>query len=513
MTSLVLNAQARAGLALAPVKLYPAAWALTLLPVSELVLIDASHGMYRPTVWAARTVPTLLVLGLTLWAHLQRTPRAIRIRTELRLIAPVAAPMFIASSFAMLSDVIRTNELVKFQVLFCTMMQVNFIGMLPLAGWATERRWSAEASSQLSSRAREIIVERQAVAAFFIVVSWLNVTCAQMPDPGFQSLGVVTYLLPLAVGPAWYLLGRPLLMIASAFVPGMVFLVMLIWPESRVAILAVSAIYGLTMLALQPHLTRRRAARAPQALRLTLSNPVWPLRPPSWLSVETRLAATSWLALPLSMVVALVVHTLVVEPESLQVMATLFGAFAIFASVFAPLTALSEPRQLVMQQLVSATRSQVFRQKLVSTLRVVAVTFVVETLLASFFTPIEAPVVAALALVTLTLWAISFALATTLPFALAGPVVFLVGIALLVLQVGGAVAGMAAVTGHFDVAVLPHVSMAALVILVPAALLVAWRGLVKLEATSLPTVAAAALSYAFVLGATAALLNEKGLLP
>ena len=56
---------------------------------------------------------------------------------------------------------------------------------------------------------------------------------------------------------------------------------------------------------------------------------------------------------------------------------------------------------------------------------------------------------------------------------------------------------MAAVTGHFDVAVLPHVSMAALVILVPAAVLVASAPLVVELVVQIPFIGPSLLQAVF----------------
>ncbi len=369
MSVLVMNQQVRALTALEVPTLYPRAWLLTLLPVSVLVLADLSAGTARPLVWAARYLPALLALAPVAWAHSVTTPRSLRLRKELRLLAPTLLILLPASSLQLLADAPLPS--LGLQVLLAVGLVLSAIitVLVPLAGWSGEQQLGTLAESMASPRAASITFEKVALAAYFIAVSALSLVSSS-GDGAEAVLGVSA--VAVAVGPTWFFLLRAQApaVAASFFVPALVLAVpsaLFPFQSSREA-MALMAAYALVMLALLPRSIRAGPARP---ARSVMVEPVrfghWRMRWPKWVGIEHQSLHIGWatvVAMPLGYGLMYAISNQVMR-EGLFSLPLLLG---VFVCVIGPSIALVENQQLVLQALVAHPRVSVFRAKLVSTL-------------------------------------------------------------------------------------------------------------------------------------------------
>lgn len=514
MSSLVVTDQLNVATPVRTPKLYPAMWLITLLPVNILVLLDLRGEVIRPHIWAARLIPSLLALAPVAWATYSKTPRVLRIRKELRLLAPTVLLLLGASGLHLVGDAPMPLWLRAAIRLCAVLLTVSTVGAVAVVGWSEEARLGTLNAWVMSPRTAPMGLEKLALAAYFVVVSYLNVAGGAHSAFGEEYPELIAHLLAVTVGPAWFFLFRSTAYAAlMAMVPfvlmGVSSVLHLDWAVQAAEWLM--GAYALTMLATTVTRFKNVTAPPPEWTTRTLHarHTLWRLPPP--LRVEQHLL---YVATILPMMMPVVTCLLILtqgHADGLFVgLALAGGGFAFLAP---PLT-LTEAKQQLDQELVLHPRWVLFRRKLLSSLTVTAVGGIAVPLVLGLGTAnhISTQAVAGFVVVTLMCWAFSVALST----ATSGGVLVLAGVGvmfiLVPLQIGSELGGasLIATNGQHLVDLKAPQILASLAVTIPAALAFAWRRFVHLAPRPVRdalVLTAACATYAFLLGLVSAALS------
>ncbi len=504
-------------------KLYPGLWLLTLLPVSALVLLDLHAGIFRPSIWAIRFVPALLALLPGAWANLSGSVRATRLRKELRLIAPITLTLLVSTSLAFVCDAPMPLAL-RFVLLTGPAMGVLVItAAVAIAPWGEEHRLGTLAAQLLSPHSGQLMLEKSALAAYFLVISSLCSVATPFFSPELAALSILSHVLAILTGPAWFFALRSstaaLGMFVMAPVSALLIAPWLLYVDLPPALSVGLALgYGVVMLALTPQLLRAGISRPPPRA-VTDGVRLWaPSSVAGPMQVERKLLGSA-MAIGVLASVLSVPGYLLANDETREGLFVINALMGLLVCALTPALTLAEPRQLVMQELAAHPRTRVFWRKLSSSLGVAVIAgLVLPSAVMLTLSRLTATGLAVFIVTGLTLWAVSFAVSTWLEPA--GTVVA-TSFGVCGLMVGAQFAALALgawlLTGGVSWLVTqPAAGLAALGVIGPGSLIFAWRNFVGLRQTrgrDAAVLISVSLVHAATLGVICAALMTRGLMP
>ena len=431
-------------------------------------------------------------------------------RKELRLIAPLAIVTMISSSLVFMADA-PLGLSVRRAVLLSSMAALMAVGALVIFAWREEERLGTLLPLIASPLNRVFAVEKAALSAFFVALTVFTLQAVSFADlPGLaRSLPTVAMVI-VTLGPlqlfklrsewvAYGLLVFLYVMIAVSFY------IELEWPPFVPETLTVGA--ALVTLAFAYRDVRRHGLVGPVINRGLLDRPL------SWFPKQARdqRLALMMLFLMLAMPAAtLPAFALVGESfrEGLFVLPGMIGLF----TWLAPTMVFAEHRQALDVELSMLPRAQVFRAKALSTLLMgILPGMIVPLVMAAVIDTVSVAGAIAWVLTCLLVWSMAMASATILKSSMTASAATvlgagaLVGLQLFALELGGC-----AVTGQMGSVLEASVLASAMVVLVPATLVFAWRRFVGLRprpARDAVLLICACVAHAMILGVGATLLG------
>ncbi|MGV3619752.1 MAG: hypothetical protein ACO1OB_02985 [Archangium sp.] len=232
-------------------------WLLTLLPVNVLAAFQLRRGHFAAGPTLATFIAVLPLLALVAWSEWAKSPRAIRLRAELRLVMPVGVLLLLATGLGQVLPLVASSTAGLAQ----TLSEVVSV-VLPSAVILVPLTWEAERGSlpmlMTSPLAGRVLGEKFAVAALIIVASWLQVTLA----PGVRDDGwwfaLAGHAVPLATALPWFFFAKKdVSSLGLTLVVPMFFVAPFVGFEWAPGIVGVLVIYMVTMLMLVPRALRR----------------------------------------------------------------------------------------------------------------------------------------------------------------------------------------------------------------------------------------------------------------
>ncbi|PZR10519.1 MAG: hypothetical protein DI536_19960 [Archangium gephyra] len=345
-------------------------WLLILLPVNVLMLAELRSGTHDTRRWLGALAPVLPLLLLVVWAEIANSPRAVRLRTELRLMLPVGVVLLLATGFGMVLPSVfpAASALVMVVSQVLSLVLPSAVILVPLT-WEAER--GTLPALMTSPRAGQVIGEKFALSALVIVTSFTQVALS----PGNErSYALAGHVIALATALPWFFFAKK---DVSSLGLTVVVPILLVLPfalfESMLGVV-VLGFYGVTMLALVPRAVRRGVFAPGFGESWVLNSVGGPERRLApLLGAELREQRESVLlgVLALTVAVALSGH------RELQVGMLFFLSAA--AAALSPAQAFAEARRTgtLELRLSLVPRARVFREKALVSLGVMAVSNIV----------------------------------------------------------------------------------------------------------------------------------------
>lgn len=236
-------------------------WLLALIPANTVMLLDLQRGVVRPSVWLARFLPALVLLAVVAWAHLSTSNTAVRLRRELRLALGPGILLLLGSGAAMTLDVLvdGAQTLARAVSFMTALILPAAVVLLPMSVERERGTLLPLLASPLGARA---FAEKFTLAAFVVVLSWLQLTAAGDQGSDLWWFALAGHALALLTVPTWFFLlqNDDVTLGYVVVTPLLAVPVALFGPSVAIGCVAV---FGAAMLAGLPAAHRRGAAVGP----------------------------------------------------------------------------------------------------------------------------------------------------------------------------------------------------------------------------------------------------------
>lgn len=387
-------------------------WLLTLLPANVLAISELNHGRFAAPRWFGAFAPVLPLLALVAWAEWTQSSRAVRLRTELRLVMPMAVLLLVANGLGAVVPLVLPSAAGLAQ----TLSEV-FSLIAPAAVILVPLTWEAERGTlpmlMTSPLAGRVLAEKFGVGALVIVASWLQVTLASGAGDDGWWFALAGHVVALTTALPWFFFAKKdVSSLAFTLLAPMLVVAPFAWFEWLPGIVGSLVVYMVTMLALVPRAVRRGVFGPGFGESWVLNGPGGPERRLApLLGAELREQRESVLlgVLAIAVAVALSGH------RELQIGMLFF--LSATAAALSPAQAFAEARRMgtLELRLSLVPRARVFREKaLVSLLVTVVMSIVAPVALLMSIGSMQLSAVPVWAIEVLVVWAIAFAVSIEL---------------------------------------------------------------------------------------------------